>query len=387
MRTHVILAAGGSGSRMNSGINKIFLPLCGFTILYRSIRLFEGIIDDMVIVCRNEDMSLVKKTADSASVSFPVSFTVGGDTRQHSVLNGLSMLQSDKDDIILIHDAARCLTDRKIIDECISACREFGSAVPGIPAVNTMKYCDSDGFVRFTADRTDLYEIQTPQAFYYESLLHAHKLAEHDLFSATDDASLLEHAGVKVKMIEGSRSNIKITEKEDLFIAESYLKQNSAGFRIGTGYDVHRLVEGRELILCGVCVSHKLGLLGHSDADVAAHALMDAMLGAASLGDIGKHFPDSDEEFRGISSMILLQRVVSAVSKAGYRFVNADVTIVAQRPKLSPYIPEMIRTLCGIINCKPDQINIKATTTEKLGFEGREEGISAQAVCLLEKTH
>ena len=379
----MILAAGGSGVRMGAGVNKVFLPIHGDPILKKSILLFDGMIDSMIIVCREADIAQAKDVTAGGEVSFPVGFTSGGKTRQESVMNGLRALRASGEDIVLIHDAARCLTPADVIRRVIESCIHFGSGIPAIPAVNTMKYAEDGQTVTCTANRKGLYEIQTPQGFRLEPLMRASILAESDGFSVTDDASVMEHAGEKVYMVQGSKMNMKITEKEDLAIAESILSGGRPSYRTGSGYDVHRLEEKRKLILCGVEIPHHLGLLGHSDADVAVHALMDAMLGAASLGDIGRHFPDTDEKYRGISSLLLLEETVKKITSAGYCFVNADISIIAQRPKISPYIPEMVRNICGVLGCSEDQINIKATTTEKLGFEGREEGISAQAVCLL----
>ena len=385
-RTHVILAAGGSGTRMKSGDNKIFLSAGGMSILQRSFLLFNGLIDSMIIVCRPEDESRITEIASSSGLSYSFLTTPGGDTRQHSVLNGLKALHASPEDIVMIHDAARCLTPRQVILDVLKSCSECDSGVAGIPAVNTMKYADPDKVILRTVDRKNLYEIQTPQGFRFRPLLNAYEQAEKDGFIATDDASVAEHAGCSVCLVPGSRTNIKVTEKEDLLIVNAILQKNFPVYRIGMGYDVHQLTENRKLILCGMEIPHSLGLLGHSDADVGLHALMDALLGAASLGDIGKHFPDTSDAYKDISSLLLLKEVIRIVRLAGYEIVNADLTLIAQKPKIAPYIPEMIKKISDTLSCRPEQISIKATTTEKLGFEGREEGISAQAVCLLQKT-
>jgi len=385
MNTYVILAAGGSGTRMGAGRNKIFLPLLGIPVLLRSIRLFDGLISSMVIVCRDEDRAEAERLAAAAGVSFPVSFVSGGATRQHSVLNGLRSVPFREEDLVLVHDAARCLTPRDVIIAVLDSCRRYGSGVPAVPAISTMKYGTPDCLVVRTVDRGNLFEVQTPQGFRAGALLRANTLAERDHFAVTDDASVMEHAGEEVRLVQGAKINMKITEKEDIRIAEALLSAGIPTMRVGSGYDVHCLTEGRDLILCGVKIPHTLGLLGHSDADVALHALMDAMLGAASLGDIGRLFPDTDDQYRGISSMLLLEETRKKIISAGYRFVNADITIVAQRPKLAPFIPDMVRNVCSALGCEEHQVNVKATTTEKLGFEGRQEGISAQAVCLLER--
>ena len=383
MSKYVILAAGGSGTRMHTDQNKVFLQLGSASVLERSIQLFNGMIDGMVIVCRMEDRDQVESIIQRNHVSFPLKMATGGRTRQQSVLNGLRSLEAQSDDYVLIHDAARCLTPVEVIRNVLESCAVFGSGVPAVPAVSTMKYADSDMNVVRTVNRADLFEIQTPQGFRYDELLKAYDDAENDGFSATDDASVMEHAGLKVHLVTGSRQNIKLTEKEDLKMMNAFLNLNEPANRVGMGYDVHRLTENRKLILCGVEIPHPYGLLGHSDADVGIHALMDALLGAASLGDIGKHFPDTSPEYKGISSLLLLEKVMKLVRNAGYEIINADITLVAQKPKLAPYIPEMIGNLSRMMSCDSSKISIKATTTEKLGFEGREEGISAQAVCMI----
>lgn len=387
MKKFVILAAGGSGTRMNADRNKIFLTVSGSPVLKKSILLFDDLVDEMVIVCKPDDFLLVKEISDSTIVSFSKQITFGGDTRQHSVLNGLKHLHADPEDIVLVHDAARCTTPKEVVINVIDSCIRYGSGVPGIPAVNTMKYADSEHFIKFTADRENLFEIQTPQGFIYKDLYKAYLLSESEHYSGTDDSSLVERIGIPVHLVPGSRRNIKITEKDDLMMIHSVAESDFSSYRIGYGYDVHRLVEGRRLILCGVEIPHSLGLLGHSDADVALHALMDALLGAASQGDIGKHFPDTSEKYKDISSLHLLHETMQIVRNAGYDLMNADVTIIAQKPKILPYIPEMVHHIARTIDCDEMQINVKATTTEKLGFEGREEGISASAVCLLKRIY
>jgi len=300
-----------------------------------------------------------------------------------SVLNGLEGIALKEVDIVLVHDAARCFATQGLISKLIRDGREYGAVIPGNPATSTVKVCAPDGTVLNTPDRSALYEIQTPQVFRGSLLKEAYRKAAASGFEATDDASVVEKAGIPVRVVPGERNNIKITTQEDLMYADALLRSESPVYRIGTGYDVHQLVPERKLILCGVCIPHETGLLGHSDADVAAHALMDAMLGALSLGDIGRHFPDSDDRWKGISSLILLKETACLIRSAGYRLQNADITIVAQRPKLAPYLPQMRKNVADVLECDPDQISVKATTTERLGFEGRMEGISAQAVCLL----
>ena len=387
MKIFTVMLAGGSGTRMNTSINKTLIPLCGKTVIRRSVEAFSGLTDEMVVVCHPDAMHDLIHEIEGLSLPFHVRYITGGDTRQQSVQNGLLAFQFSADDIVLIHDAARCLVSPKIIMNVIDGIRNFGSAVPGIPVSSTYKLCDDRHFVTGSPDRAYLYEVQTPQGFVAVDLLSASLKASEDNYLGTDDASLMEHYGHPVRIVSGSETNLKLTTQNDLITANMILKGDCKSMRVGMGYDVHRLVEERKLILCGIEIPCSLGLLGHSDADVALHALMDAMLGACGLGDIGRHFPDTDDRFKGISSLLLLKETNRLIHAAGFTVHNADITIVAQKPKLLPFIPQMIHSVAEALGIDENAVNVKATTTEKLGFEGREEGISAYAVCLLESNH
>lgn len=385
MKTVLIMAAGGSGSRMKTDRNKILLPLAGKTVIRRSLEAFSSYVDEVVLSVRPEDVSMIHSEVNSSGLSCPVCIVPGGATRQESVLNGLKAVSWDPDDIVLVHDAARCLVDAGTILNVIESCREYGSGIPAVPAVSTFKQCDENGIVIATIPRNSLFEVQTPQGFLGAELLHASLRAVESGQLVTDDASIMEWAGYSVRTVPGSVRNIKLTTMEDYMSAENLLNPGANMFRIGTGYDVHRITENRKLILCGVEIPWEFGLLGHSDADVALHALMDAMLGAAALGDIGLHFPDTDPRYKGISSVILLKKTAEILQQSGYVLVNADLTIVAQKPKLLPYIPAMRNCIADALACDPGIISVKATTTERLGFEGQMEGMSCQAVCLIRK--
>jgi 2-C-methyl-D-erythritol 2,4-cyclodiphosphate synthase len=263
----------------------------------------------------------------------------------------------------------------QIIAETLASARDYGSGVISTAVVDTIKRIHPDGHVT-TPPRAELRAVQTPQTFRYAALMEAHRRAAEEDFPATDDAMLYEHYYNEIRLVtaQGTAENIKLTHKSDF-------DRFAPAFLVGQGYDAHRLKEGRKLILCGVDVPHTRGLDGHSDADVAVHALMDALLGALGEGDIGRHFPDNDDAFKGISSMVLLERVMDIVRERGMRVGNADVTIVAQKPKLSAYLHEMQENLCRALST--ECVNVKATTTERMGFEGEETGISAQAVVLL----
>ena len=378
-----MILAGGSGSRMGAGCNKVLLPLGGKAVLSRSVQAFLPHADAIVVVARPEDEADIR--AVFARDGIPLEgliFAPGGETRQDSVWNGLCALPADCD-CVMIHDGARCLVVEATILRTKASVETCGTGVAAIPAIDTIKQADERNVAVATPDRATLRAIQTPQGFRTELIRSAHEKARADGYLGTDDASLLEYCGLPVQLVEGHRRNIKLTTPEDMIMAESLLSGGLPALRVGQGYDVHRLVEGRKLILCGVEVPHTLGLLGHSDADVALHALMDAMLGAMALGDIGKHFPDTDPRYKGISSMKLLEHVVALLAEHGARVSNADVTIVAQKPKLLPYIPAMRENVARALALPLDRVNVKATTTERLAFEGREEGISAQAVCMV----
>lgn len=382
---YAVLLAGGSGSRMGAGKNKVLLSLAGEPVICRAAKAFRSLVDGMVVVAREEDRQAIQQALSAAGLMENTCIVPGGDTRQASVWNGLQALPASCE-MVLIHDGARCLVDEDTIRRAMAGAEACGAGVAAIPAVDTVKQVDEDERVTDTPDRMFLRAVQTPQAFAVPLIRRAHEQAQLDHFLGTDDASLVERLGAPVQLTLGSRRNLKLTTPEDFAAAQAMLCPSPVlpSLRIGQGYDVHRLVPDRALILCGVEIPHTLGLLGHSDADVALHALMDAMLGAMALGDIGRHFPDTDPQYKGISSLKLLKHVVSLLLDQGARVTNADVTIVAQRPKLLPYVPQMRQNTADALGLPISRVNVKATTTERLAFEGREEGISAQAVCLVE---
>jgi 2-C-methyl-D-erythritol 2,4-cyclodiphosphate synthase len=304
----------------------------------------------------------------------------GGAQRQDSVYAALSTIPEDVD-FVLVHDGARPFVTEETIEALIEGTVKHGAAVAAVPVKDTIKSAE-DGIFSETLDRSRLYSIQTPQGFGRKLLKQAYERAFSENFYGTDDAVLVEKMGEKVYLVKGDYHNIKITTKEDIILGEAILGEET---RIGTGYDVHRLTEGRKLILGGVEIPFDKGLLGHSDADVLIHAIMDALLGAAALGDIGRHFPDNDESYRGISSLLLLKRVGGLLTESGCRIGNIDAVVIAQRPKIAPYIGEMTARIAETLDIEENRINIKGTTTEKLGFCGREEGIAAQASVLIRR--
>ena len=314
---------------------------------------------------------------------------LGGADRQESVCRGLAATNPEAD-YVAIHDGARPLVTADVIARTLESAQKFGSGVAAVALKDTVKRVDEDSVVVDTPPRDKLRAVQTPQTFEAGLIRKAHAayaLGER----ATDDAALAERMGVAVHLTEGDVENIKLTTPEDMLLARQVIlkregqKEEKPMMRIGHGYDVHRLVENRKLILCGVEIPYALGLLGHSDADVALHALMDALLGAAALGDIGRHFPDTDPAYKGADSGKLLDHVVALLEEKGYTVGNVDVTIICQRPKLKDYIEQMRENVARHLKVDIDCVNIKATTTEKLGFEGEGLGISSHAVACIEK--
>lgn len=366
----VIITAAGKGSRMGSALPKQFLSLGGLAVLQRAVAPFDMLdeTDEILVVGQPEYLDLTESLCSSFK---KVSRIVpGGSERQDSVENALKYTD---DGIVLIHDGARPYVTREIILQVMYEAWKTGAASAAVPVKDTVRQKNTCTDGSITLDRKLLFSVQTPQGFHTEIIKDAFAKARADGFRGTDDAVLAERAGYPVKLTEGSYANIKITTREDMPVEN----------RVGTGFDVHRLTEGRDLILCGVHIPYEKGLLGHSDADVAVHALMDAMLGAAAMGDIGRHFPDNDPEYEGASSMELLRQVCFMIREKGYGIGNIDVTIMAQRPKLMPYIEDMRKNVSSVSGLAQDAVSIKATTTEKLGFVGREEGIAAEAVCIL----
>ena len=368
-----VVTAAGSGRRMGTPLPKQFLKIGGKTVLEKAVEPFEASehVDEIIVVGSSEFLELC--TGLCRQFSKFSRAVAGGKERQDSVRNALNLVE---DGYVLIHDGARPYVDMETIMRVLEAAAGTGAAVAAVPVKDTVRQTrGGDNTDSITLPRDRLYSVQTPQGFDVALIREAYAAAEAEGFLGTDDGGLAERAGHPVTIVEGSYRNIKITTQEDLPMET----------RIGTGFDVPRLTEGRKLILCGTEIPFEKGLLGHSDADVAVHALMDAMLGAAAMGDIGRHFPDTDDAYKGISSMILLQKVRELIEQEGFRLGNADITIMAQRPKLSPYIEKMRTNIAAVLGMDAGSINVKATTTEKLGFVGRQEGIAAQAVCTINR--
>ena len=379
-----VLVAAGSSTRM--GFDKLSFDLGGETVLHRSIRAFDQCpqIGEIVLVA-GKKRAFVEQQA--VGCTKPVQIVAGGATRAESAKNGVLAAHGE---LVAVHDAARPFVSPAVIAAVLEAAARCGAAAPAVPVKDTIKQAvPGDGktvpeacLVHSTPDRSTLYAVQTPQCFDRQQYLEAlAELPEEKARLVTDDCSLFELTGRPVELTPGDYANKKITTREDL---PCPVQKEETKMHIGHGYDVHRLVEGRKLILGGVEIPFEKGLLGHSDADVLTHAVMDAVLGAAALGDIGQHFPDNDPAYAGADSLGLARHVARILSEHGYRVENIDATILCQRPKLAPHIPAMRANLAAAFGLPVDAVSVKATTEEHLGFTGEGLGIAAHAVALIE---
>jgi 2-C-methyl-D-erythritol 4-phosphate cytidylyltransferase/2-C-methyl-D-erythritol 2,4-cyclodiphosphate synthase len=387
-----IIAAAGSSKRMGSGINKQYIKIGNQTVIVRSIMAFseDPTFDEIIVVIREDEMDFFKtEFIGKGLFSKKIILASGGAERQDSVYNAIKMLGEDID-IVLIHDGARPLIGQETINQVISKTVEMGAAAPGVAVKDTIKIVDAD-LISETPDRSSMVSIQTPQGFKKDIIVRAFEKAFEDGYYGNDETVLLERIKEKVYIVRGDYSNIKITTMEDVAICKALLSMRNKDqgsekeMRVGNGFDVHAFVENRKLILGGVEIPFEKGLLGHSDADVLLHAIMDALLGACGLADIGRYFPDTDEDYRGISSLLLLEKVGDLIGSEGFEIINIDAVVIAQRPKIAPYINQMIKHIAQVLKISEDRINIKGTTTEGLGFVGREEGIAVTAIVAVEK--
>jgi 2-C-methyl-D-erythritol 2,4-cyclodiphosphate synthase/2-C-methyl-D-erythritol 4-phosphate cytidylyltransferase len=358
-------------------------------LLWRVLSRFEAnpLVADIVLVLRPQDIDYCRREIlEPGGFAKIRSIVPGGVERRESVYLGLQQTTAD---MVLIHDAVRPFFSDALISRVVDATREHGAALPGLQVVETIKHVE-EGRVVATPLREKLWRAQTPQGFDRHLLQRAHDMAAvADVEGITDDAMLVERLGHDVHIVPGEADNLKITTPQDLVWAEWAMREKepvmaAGSMRIGQGYDVHRLVEGRALVLGGVVVPFELGLAGHSDADVLTHAIIDALLGALSAGDIGQLFPDTDAQYKDISSLVLLEQVHALMAERGAQLNHIDAVVMAQRPKLAPYIDGMRKVIADTLQVEKERISLKATTTEQLGFVGREEGMAAQAVALLE---
>ena len=369
MRIAAILVAAGSGSRFGAETPKQFLSVAGKPVIRHAAEALA------------RDVRLLQPVGDAAAISAALGDLAclptvpGGATRQDSVRAGLEALAPHAPDVVLVHDAARPVIPAGTIAALLAALENAPGAIPAQPVADTLKRV-AQGTIAETVPRDGLYRAQTPQAFRFSALLAAHRAG---LVGATDDASLLEAAGQAVAIVAGSDDNIKLTYPEDLARLERIMTVPLYP-RTGTGFDVHVMAENRPMVLCGVTVPHDKGLAGHSDADVGIHALCDAIYGALAEGDIGRHFPPSEATWKNADSARFLAHAAERIAARGGRLANADVTLICERPKIAPHAAAMMTRLASILGVEVGRISVKATTTERLGFTGRGEGIAAQAV-------
>jgi 2-C-methyl-D-erythritol 4-phosphate cytidylyltransferase/2-C-methyl-D-erythritol 2,4-cyclodiphosphate synthase len=378
MKTAVLVVAAGSGKRFGGEVPKQYLDLAGRMVLRHSLSRFAAHprISKVRAVIHPDYRAQYDQAASGLGLLEPVP---GGAQRQDSVRLGLESLAEFAPDYVLIHDGARPFIDAGTIDRVIDALSSHVGAIPALPVSDTLKRGAGD-IIDGTVDRAGLWRAQTPQGFRFAEILAAHRAVAGE--ELTDDAAVAEKAGHKVALVLGTEENFKITTQADLARAAGKFSGESE-FRTGSGFDVHRFSQGDGLHLCGVFVPHDHGLEGHSDADVALHALTDALLGAIGAGDIGLHFPPSEAKWKGASSDRFLRHAVDLILGLGGKIINVDVTIICERPKVGPYRAAMISRLAKIMGVESGRISVKATTTEGLGFTGRREGIAAQATAMV----
>jgi len=394
--TYALIPAAGRGARFStSGDNKVFAPLAGQPLLRHTVHAFaeQARIDGVVIVTGAADVRRCQEILTGLDKVMAV--VAGGATRHESVGIGLFALGAAPDDVVLVHDGARPLITAAVINRCIDGVNTYGSAVAALPVSDTLKSINlaspasASRLVTGDVSRDGLWAVQTPQAFPYQVLLNAHVAARTDDFTGTDEASLVQHLGEPVHLVLGSTDNIKVTRAEDQRLAEAILSTRQGTMtgetRVGFGYDIHRLVLGKRLMLGGVLVldPQGRGLDGHSDADVLLHALCDALLGAAGLPDIGSLYPNTDPAYSNIDSIKLLQDVRARVGQAGLAIVNVDMTLIAEAPKIAPYVPQMRAVIAQALGIEAARVGIKATTHEGLGALGAGVGMAAHAVASL----
>lgn len=368
MKKTVILACAGKGSRVGKEKNKLLVKVDGQTCFEKTLSVFlnSGLIDQVIVTASPVDIQEITALAKGKAI-----VVEGGSTRTESVKNALDLVD---DGIVLIHDGARPFVSARIIKECIESVEKYGSAITAIPSRDTILLA-KDGKVERYLGKDGLFSVQTPQAFFVNDIKKAYQLAEGKTFN--DDGEVYKHYIDNARIVQGSSENVKITYPEDMQLLE-----NAKDVRFGVGFDCHKLVEDRKLILGGVTIPHDKGLLGHSDADVLTHAIMDAILSSLAMRDIGYHFPDKDPQYKGANSVELLIKVLSLIKEKGYRVKNISATIMAEKPKLLSYIPQITKTLADVLKVDESSVGIGATTLEGLGFVGREEGICVHATAV-----
>ncbi len=376
---YALVVAAGRGSRFGGALPKQYLPLAGATVLRHAVAALAGHprVTGVLAAIRPEDRALFDAAVAGLPMLPPVA---GGATRQDSVRLGLEALAAHRPVCVLIHDGARPFPDAALIDRVIDGLERGPAAIPCLPLRDTIKRAES-GAIRATVDRAELWRAQTPQGFHFEAIRAAHRAAAgHQL---TDDSAVAEAAGMTPLLVAGSEDNLKLTTAEDLAAAERLIAARLGDVRVGQGFDAHAFGPGDRVFVCGVEIPHGAALVGHSDADVGLHALTDAVLGAIGAGDIGMHFPPSDPRWRGAASDRFLRHAADLVQARGGIVAAVDVTIICERPKIGPYRAAMVERVAAILGIADERVSVKATTTDRLGFTGRGEGIAAQAVATI----
>ncbi len=376
-----LVVGAGRGRRFGSDLPKQYCKISGIPVISRTLQVFVNhpSIAAVRTVIHPDDRDLY----DDAASSFPANKLLepvgGGKSRQESVLLGLESLVDLKPNSVLIHDAARPFVSNEIINRVIKALDNSAGVIAALPVHDTLK-SSQDGYINDTVDRSELWRAQTPQGFRFADILQAHRRCQENNNGSelTDDAAVAQEAGLPVELVTGSEENIKITTTDDLMQAERY--QGGYDHRTGQGFDVHRFCEGDSLTLCGVKIPYSFSLEGHSDADVAMHALTDALMGAVAQEDIGSHFPPSESQWKGASSEVFLVKARKLIEELGGVIVNVDVTIICEEPKIGPFRDAMRENVANLLDINENRVSVKATTTERLGFTGRKEGIAAQAI-------
>ena len=382
MNTGVLIVAAGAGTRFGGDAPKQYASLAGIPVLRHTVKRFAAWpgLQYVHVVIDPAHRSLYQDAVGDLPLPGAIA---GGSSRRQSVLNGLERLAADKPARVFIHDGARPLIDAATLTALDAALEGCDGAIAAVKLADTLKQADG-GRILATVPRQDLWRAQTPQAFHFDAILAAHRRAarEPDADSRfTDDAAVAEWAGLRVQLVSASDDNLKITNAQDLQRAARLLGSDGREeMRSGSGFDVHAFGPGDGLSLCGVKIAHDRALVGHSDADVGLHALTDALLGAIGAGDIGAHFPPTDPRWRGADSRVFLAHAASLVAQRGGRIVNVDVTLVCERPKIGPHRQAMVAAIAACLGIAAERVSVKATTTERLGFTGRGEGIAAQAL-------
>lgn len=391
-----LIVAAGRGQRVGGAVPKQYLPLAGRPVLHHTLLALgsHNRIDRLRVAIHPDDADLYARAIEGLPLSIVgrlMPTVAGGASRQDSVRNGLESLAALNPAIVLIHDGARPLVSHDLIDRVLSALERNDGAIAALRVTDTIKRENAQGAIAETVDRSRLWRAQTPQGFHFSAILAAHRRAAGGA-ELTDDAAVAERAGLKVALVEGEERNLKITRPEDFERAALMLQAEKGPDavtdatyepRTGQGIDVHRFGPGDHVMICGLRVPHDAGVIAHSDGDVGLHALVDAILGALGAGDIGRHFPPSDPKWRGVDSSLFLTHAVGLAKARGARIVHVDVTLLCERPRIGPHRDAMVARVAALLGIETERVSVKATTTERLGFTGRKEGLAAQAVATL----